>query len=113
LIRQSRGLGDVYKRQALHPRNEGKRTHFQSAHQKAEGMTSGACDIVIPGNPSFVCELKRRDHTQSVWQKDQEQYLRTAQQLGSFACVALGADAAEEAFNHYLNGRGPIGRAAL
>jgi hypothetical protein len=86
---------------------------FQSAHQKAEGMTSGACDIVIPGNPSFVCELKRRDHTQSVWQKDQEQYLRTAQQLGSFACVALGADAAEEAFNHYLDGRGPVGRAAL
>ena len=93
---------DTWGRIALHPRNEGKRTHFQSAHQKAEGMTSGACDIVIPGSPAFVCELKRRDHTQSVWQKDQEQYLRTAQQLGSFACVALGADAAEAAFNEFL-----------
>jgi hypothetical protein len=93
---------DTWGRLALHPRNEGKRTHFQVAHQKAEGMTSGACDIVIPGNPTFLCELKRRDHTQSVWQKDQEQYLRTAQQLGSFACVALGVDAAEEAFNAYI-----------
>jgi hypothetical protein len=93
---------DTWGRLALHPRNEGKRTHFQIAHQKAEGMTSGACDIVIPGNPTFLCELKRRDHTQSVWQKDQEQYLRTAQQLGSFACVALGVDAAEEAFNAYI-----------
>ena len=93
---------DTWGRLALHPRNEGKRSHFQIAHQKAEGMTSGACDIVIPGNPTFLCELKRRDHTQSVWQKDQEQYLRTAQQLGSFACVALGVDAAEEAFNAYI-----------
>jgi hypothetical protein len=93
---------ETWGRLALHPRNEGKRSHFQVAHQKAEGMTSGACDIVIPGNPTFLCELKRRDHTQSVWQKDQEQYLRTAQELGSFACVALGVDAAEEAFNDYL-----------
>ena len=93
---------DTWGRLALHPRNEGKRSHFQIAHQKAEGMTSGACDIVIPGNPTFLCELKRRDHTQSVWQKDQEQYLRTAQQLGGFACVALGVDAAEEAFNAYI-----------
>lgn len=87
---------------ALHPRNEGRRTHFQISHQKAEGMTPGASDIVIPGNPAFVCELKRRDHTKSSWQADQEKYLRTAQQMGSFACVALGVDAAEEAFNEYL-----------
>ena len=98
---------------ALHPRNEGKRSHFQVAHEKAEGMVSGACDIVIPGNPAFVCELKRRDHTKSTWQKDQENYLRTAQNMGAFACVALGADAAEEAFNHYLDGRSSVGRTAL
>jgi hypothetical protein len=49
-----------------------------------------------------VCELKRRDHTKSKFQPGQEEYLRAAQQLGSFACVALGVDAAEEAFNEYL-----------
>jgi hypothetical protein len=31
------------------------------------------------------------------------EYLLTAQELGSFACVALGADAAEEAFKQYLD----------
>lgn len=93
---------ETWGKLALHPRNEGKRTMYQSAHQKAEGMTSGACDIVIPGSPSFVCELKRRDHTKSRFQADQEEYLRIAQDLGSFACVALGADAAEKAFDEYL-----------
>jgi len=94
---------DTWGRIALHPRNEGKRSHFQALHQKAEGMTSGACDIIIPGSPAFVCELKRRDHKKSVWQRDQMEYLLAAQELGSFACVALGADAAEEAFIQYLD----------
>ena len=68
-------------------------------------MVTGAVDIIIPGRPAFVCELKRRDHTKSVWQKGQLNYLRIAQELGSFACVALGADAAEEAFGKYLDGQ--------
>lgn len=93
---------DTWGKLALHPRNEGKRTHFQVSHQKAEGMTEGAPDIVIPGSPAFVCELKRRDHTLSKFQPAQLEYLRVAQQLGSFACVALGVDAAEAAFNEYL-----------
>jgi hypothetical protein len=87
---------------AIHPRNEGKRSHYQVAHQKAEGMTTGAVDIIIPGSPAFVCELKRRDHTQSTWQPGQEVFLRTAQSMGAFACVALGADGATKAFTEYL-----------
>jgi hypothetical protein len=83
---------------ALHPRNEAKRTNGQVMMQKAEGMASGASDIIIPGNPSFVCELKRRDHTQSGWEKDQLAYLQAAKDNGSFVCVALGCDAAWEAF---------------
>ena len=86
----------------MHPRNEGQRSLYQVSHQKAEGMTTGACDIVIPGGPAFVCELKRRDHTKSSWQKGQEDYLMTAQKMGSFACLALGVDAAEKAFEEYL-----------
>lgn len=93
---------DTWGKLAFHPRNEGKRTHFQAAHQASEGMTSGTVDIIIPGRQTFVCELKRQDHTQSVWQKDQENYLRTAQSMGAFACIALGANAAEEAFRKYL-----------
>jgi hypothetical protein len=93
---------DSWGKIAFHPRNEGKRTHFQAAHQTSEGMTSGTPDVVIPGSPTFLCELKRRDHTQSTWQKGQEEYLRTAQSKGAFACIALGVDAAETAFNDYL-----------
>ncbi len=90
---------------AIHPRNEGQRSVFQTAHQKAEGLTEGASDIVIPGNPSFVCELKRRDHTKSVLSDEQVKYLRAAIKVGGFACVALGADAAEDAFQLFRMGQ--------
>ena len=75
---------------------------MQAARHKAEGMTKGAPDVMIPGNPAFVCEIKRRDHTKSRWQDGQEDYLVTAKELGAFVCVALGADAAVNAFHDYL-----------
>lgn len=86
---------------AIHPRNEGKRHHVQVAREKAEGMTPGASDIIIPGAPSFVCELKRKDHTKSRWQAEQEEYLQACRQAGAFVCVALGWEAALEAFNNW------------
>ena len=82
---------------AIHPRNEGKRTFSQAARQKAEGMTKGAADIIIPGAPAFVCELKRRDHTQSRWQDGQVEYLQACAARGAFVCVALGWEAAMQA----------------
>ena len=69
--RLRREYPDSYGLIALHPRNEGlKRGGQFSAVVKhaAEGMTKGAADIIIPGRRAFVCELKRRDHTQSAWQ---------------------------------------------
>lgn len=87
---------------AFHVRNEGKRTHLQAATEKSEGMTTGAADIIIPGAPTFVCELKRRDHTQSEISTAQVAFLRAAQARGSFVCVALGVDAAWEALHEYL-----------
>lgn len=87
---------------AVHPRNEGKRTHYQTAKQKSEGMTPGAADIVIPGCPAFVCELKRRDHTKSTWQDNQLEYLEQAQAAGAFVCVALGCDGAWSAFEDWI-----------
>ncbi len=87
---------------AIHPRNEGKRTAQQAQRQKAEGMTAGAADIIIPGAPAFVCELKRRDHTLCHWEDEQLKYLATAQTMGAFVCVALGYEAALEALQEWI-----------
>lgn len=88
---------------ALHPRNEGKRTHAQAQRHKAEGMTTGAADIVILGKVPFVCELKRQDHTKSRLEPEQIKFLEAAQTAGCFVCVALGWQAAMEALNEWLN----------
>lgn len=99
---------DSYGLIALHPRNEGQLIGGQFSamvKQKAEGMAKGAADIVIPGAPAFVCELKRRDHTQSQWQEGQIAYLEAAANAGAFVCVALGAAAAWEAFEDWLGMR--------
>ena len=59
---------DTYGRIALHPKNEGKiiNGQFQAiTKDKAMGMSVGASDIIIPGISTFVCELKRQDHSLS------------------------------------------------
>ena len=87
---------------AIHPRNEGKRSYQQAARHKVEGMTPGASDIIIPGCPSFVCELKRRDHTKSKWESGQVEYLEEAKRQGCFVCVALGWEGAMQALEDWL-----------
>jgi len=87
---------------AFHPRNEGFRTAMKVKIEKAEGMVTGTPDIIIPGDPTFVCELKRRDHTKSSLQDGQKDYLYAAQEAGGFVCIALGHKAAQEAFGQYL-----------
>lgn len=88
---------------ALHIRNEGKRSMQQIRKQKADGgFVKGAADIVIPGCPTFICEMKRRDHTQSKWQEGQVEYLEAAHAAGAFVCVAFGYEAAWEAFQEWL-----------
>jgi len=85
----------------FHPRNEGLKERGQfSAVMKhnAEGMTKGAPDIIIPGSPPFICEIKRQNHMLSKIEDEQIRYLRVAAEKGAFACVALGALAAWEAF---------------
>jgi len=95
---------DTWGAIAIHPRNEGLKVKGQFSSvmkHAAEGMTKGASDIVIPGCPSFVCELKRCDHSQSKWQDGQQRYLLAAHGAGAFVCVALGAVAAWEAFKEW------------
>lgn len=83
---------------AVHPRNEGKRSYHQARMQRLEGsLNTGASDVIIPAKVPFICEMKRRDHTKSRWEKGQLEYLEASQQAGAFVCVALGADAAIEA----------------
>ncbi|WAX23049.1 hypothetical protein pA_gene0008 [Vibrio phage 13VT501A] len=87
----------------IHPKNEGKRTAQQASMDKKMGsITKGASDIIIPGNPAFVCELKRDDPTLCKWQAGQEDYLNNAAEHGCFACVAFGLDAAKQAFEDWL-----------
>jgi len=89
---------------ALHPRNEGLKRggHIRAVQMhKAEGMTPGASDIIIPGRVSFVCELKRRDYTKCAWQEGQREYLKAASASGAFACVAFGCDAAWQALKYW------------
>lgn len=87
---------------AFHVRNEGKRTLLQAAKEKSEGLTTGAADIIIPGAPTFICELKRRDHTMSEVSQKQLAFLRASGAAGSVVCIALGVDAAWEALHAYL-----------
>lgn len=93
---------NTYGAIVVHIRNEGKRNFAQIARHKAEGLTVGAADIIIPGNPTFVCEMKRRDRTKSRWQAGQQEYLLAAQQQSAFVCVALGAAGAMEAFDEWV-----------
>ena len=87
----------------IHPKNEGKKSHAQASKDKKMGLSAGASDIIIPGSPAFVCEIKRQDHTKSHWQKGQQEFLAQCRKQGCFYCVALGADAAKEAFKDWLN----------
>lgn len=91
---------------AFHPRNEGKRSWTKAAFERAEGMAKGASDVIIPASPSFVCEIKRRDHTKSSWQDGQKEFLNVAKEKGAFVCIALGCEAAWSAFLQYLAEQG-------
>lgn len=97
---------DTWGKLALHPKNEEKRSgkqFMQLDRDKAMGLSPGASDIIIP--LGFVCEMKRRDHTKSSWQKEQLPYLEAAHNEGAFVCVALGWEAAWEAFEEWLKSR--------
>lgn len=82
---------------AIHPRNEGKRTYQQARRHKAEGMTQGAADVIIPGCPALVIEIKRKDQTKSGWEPGQVEYLEGCAKNGASVCVALGWEAAMQA----------------
>jgi hypothetical protein len=89
---------DSYGLLALHIRNEGLRSAQQIRSIKGDGgFVKGASDIVIPGAPTFVCEMKTLSKAARL-SPEQIVYLTAAQNAGAFACVALGAQGAWDAF---------------
>lgn len=86
---------------AMHPANEGKRHLSRYRHDVLMGLSVGAADIVIPGAPTFICELKRCDQTKSKMSETQINWLLSAQEQGAFVCVALGWEAAMQALEDY------------
>ena len=91
---------------AIHPDNEGLvlgSGHHHHIKQKAKGaIKKGAADIVICGNPTFVCEMKRQDHTKSRWQDGQLEFLEYSLKNGAFVCIALGYESALEAVKDWI-----------
>lgn len=96
---------EIHGRIALHPRNEGKKTRHIASRDAMEGLSVGAPDIIIPGEVTWCCELKRRDHTKSRLGGKQVEWLEAAQRAGAAVCVALGWKAAMTAFEEHLNDR--------
>ena len=93
---------DSFGRLVLHIPNEGKRKAHEVANLKKKGaLNAGASDIIIPGNPSFVMEMKRQDHTLSEWQPGQIEYLEVSKNAGCSVCICLGWEAAMMAFNDW------------
>lgn len=86
----------------FHPRMEGERTKGQADWQKADGsIVAGVSDVIGVGHPMLVMELKRRDHTQSVWRKGQVEFLEVSQKRRAFTCLALGYEAALRAIQDW------------
>ena len=86
----------------MHIKNEGKKTRSQADFDKAMGLLAGASDFVFLGSPPLLLEMKRKDHTLSAWQPNQQAFLLKAQDQGCMVCVALGWEAAMEAVEDWL-----------
>lgn len=69
--------------------------------QKAQGgFIKGASDIIIPAGPAFVCEMKSLNKGSRA-SKEQVAYLDAASDVGAFACLCYGWEAAWEALNDW------------
>lgn len=89
----------------FHAKNEAKLVNgqFHAINKdRAMGMSKGCADIHDHGNPSFCMEVKRQDHTLCKISKEQIQYLLAAQSNGAWVCIALGHEAAINAFEDWL-----------
>lgn len=86
----------------MHIKNEGKKTKAQADFDRSMGMMAGASDFLFLGCPPMALELKRKDHTLSKWQPNQENFLIEAQKQGCFSAVAFGWEAGMQAVEDWL-----------
>ncbi len=74
---------------AVHIKNEGKRTMEQIQKDKAMGLVTGASDILIPGAPTLLIELKKRT-SRAKPTDEQLEYIEDAEALGAMGFVCWG-----------------------
>lgn len=86
----------------MHIKNEGKKTKAQADFDRSMGMMQGASDFIFLGSPAMCLELKRKDHTLSKWQPNQQLFLIKAQDQGCFCAVAFGWEAGMQAVEDWL-----------
>ena len=93
-------LGEI----AIHIKNEGKRNINQVNEDKANGMVTGAVDVVIPGEPTLLIELKKRSKRAKV-SDAQVNYMESAARQGAMCYVCYGWEMAMEAVEEWENAR--------
>lgn len=93
-------LGEI----AIHIKNEGKRNINQVMKDKANGMVTGAVDIVIPGAPTLLIELKKRSKRAKV-SDAQINYMECAAKQGAMCYVCYGWELAMEAVEEWEDAR--------
>ncbi|UJH96011.1 DNA nuclease [Pantoea phage Nafs113] len=88
---------------AIHVKNEGERSKAQAVRERMKGaLQKGATDVQIPGNPSFIMELKRQNYLKSKILEEQITYMVHSMRAGAFVCVCLGIDAARDALADWI-----------
>lgn len=86
---------------ALHIRNENDGDYSKTDKSKLQGgFIKGASDIVICGNPTFVCEMKAINKGSRL-SKEQIDFLNSSADNGAFACVTYGWQATMQAFEDW------------
>lgn len=89
----------------FHITNEGKRSKYQGAKLKREGLREGVSDICLPVKKgeygSLFIELKRRKY--STVSKAQEDWIALMWERGNAAYVCYGWEEARDRIEEYLN----------
>lgn len=89
---------------AIHIKNEGKKSIGEAMKDKAEGLVSGAPDIMIPGSPTLMIEMKKQSKSARVSQ-NQKDYMNNAVANGAMCFVCYGWEMAWVALEKWTQRR--------
>lgn len=89
---------------AIHIKNEGKKSIGEAMKDKAEGLVSGAPDIMIPGSPTLMIEMKKQSKSARVSQ-NQKDYMNNAVANGAMCFVCYGWEMAWVALEKWIQRR--------